>query len=228
MIRDVEATRDDARVVSNHEFEMIAAKGKIVRPSDGKPAKNVVFIQSPGKEEDDADFDYCGSVTSLVSLKQARYVTEDYSDGKAYVIYQHMRTPGLQEYFYKSMQQQDGVFFIDRNGRLFEYVAEYLRDDGLRAELSALELERLYEEADYYALDGLLTDEEILARDTVRRFVDKQFRPHLADCREGRQRFGLPPEPLGIVGVRRTTSATRSRAASMSAAVTVASLTAGG
>ncbi len=97
-------------VVSNHEFEQIAAKGKIVRPSDGKPAKNVVFIQSPGKDEDDTDFDYCGSVTSQVALKQARYVTEDYTDGKAYIIYQHMRTPGLQEYFYKSMQQQDGVF----------------------------------------------------------------------------------------------------------------------
>ena len=97
-------------VVSNHEFEMIAAKGKIVRPSDGKPAKNVVFVQSPGKDADDADFDYAGSVTSQVALKQARYVTEDYDDGKAYVIYQHMRTPGLQEYFYKSMQQEDGVF----------------------------------------------------------------------------------------------------------------------
>jgi quinone-modifying oxidoreductase subunit QmoB len=97
-------------VVSNHEFEQIAAKGKIARPSDGKPAKNVVFIQSPGKDEDDADFDYCGSVTSQVALKQARYVTEDYTDGKAFVIYQHMRTPGLQEYFYKSMQQEDGVF----------------------------------------------------------------------------------------------------------------------
>ncbi|MEE4365427.1 MAG: FAD-dependent oxidoreductase [Desulfotignum sp.] len=97
-------------VVSNHEFEQIAANGKIMRPSDGKPAKNVVFIQSPGKDGDDADFDYCGSVTSQVALKQARYVTEDYDDGKAYVIYQHMRTPGLQEYFYKSMQQEDGVF----------------------------------------------------------------------------------------------------------------------
>jgi quinone-modifying oxidoreductase subunit QmoB len=99
-----------ADVVSNDEFEMIAAKGKIVRPSDGKEAKNVVFIQSPGKDEDDADFEYCGSVTSMVALKQAKYVRNDYSDGKAYVIYQHMRTPGLQEYFYKSMQQDDGVF----------------------------------------------------------------------------------------------------------------------
>jgi len=97
-------------VVTNDEFEMIAAKGKILRPSDGKEAKNVIFIQSAGKDEDDSDFEYTGSVTSMVALKQARYVREDYADGKAYVIYQHMRTPGLQEYFYKAMQQDDGIF----------------------------------------------------------------------------------------------------------------------
>jgi len=96
-------------VVTNWEFEEIAAKGKIIRPSDGKEAKNVVFIQSPDKE-DDKDFNYGGSVTSLVSLKQAKYVREDYDDGKAYIIYQHMRTPGLQENFYKSIQQDVGIF----------------------------------------------------------------------------------------------------------------------
>ncbi len=97
-------------VVTNHEFEQIAAKGKIVRPSDGKEAKSVVFVQSPGKDEDDADFEYCGSVTSQVALKQAKYVRDDYKDGKAYIVYQHMRTPGLQENFYKSLQQDDGIF----------------------------------------------------------------------------------------------------------------------
>ncbi len=97
-------------VITNDEFEKIAAKGKILRPSDGKEAKSVVFIQSPGKDEDDADFPYCGSVTSQVALKQAKYVRNDYTDGKAYIIYQHMRTPGLQENFYKSMQQDNGIF----------------------------------------------------------------------------------------------------------------------
>ena len=97
-------------VITNDEFEQIAANGKIVRPSDGKEAKNVVFIQSPGKDEDDADFEYAGSVTSQVALKQAKYVRDDYQDGKAYIIYQHMRTPGMQEYFYKSIQQDDGIF----------------------------------------------------------------------------------------------------------------------
>lgn len=96
-------------VVTNHKFEEMAAKGKIVT-SDGKEAKSVVFVQSPGKGDDDADFDYCGSVTSLVSLKQAKYVREDYDDGKAYIFYQHMRTPGLLENFYKSIQQDEGIF----------------------------------------------------------------------------------------------------------------------
>lgn len=113
---------DLPNVVTNHEFEKIAARGKIIRPSDGKEAKNVVFIQSPGKDEDDADFEYAGSVTSQVALKHAQYVREDYEDGKAYIIYQHMRTPGLQELYYKSMQQDDGIFMT--KGAVTEVAAQ--------------------------------------------------------------------------------------------------------
>ena len=98
-----------ADVVTNTQFEEMAAAGKIKRPSDGKEAKSVVFIQNPGQGSD-ADFEYCGSVTSMVALKQAKYVREDYQDGKAYIFYQHMRTPGLSENFYKSMQQDPGIF----------------------------------------------------------------------------------------------------------------------
>jgi quinone-modifying oxidoreductase subunit QmoB len=97
-------------VVTNDQFEAIAKAGKIVRPSDGKEAQSVVFVQSPGKGDDDADFDYAGSVTSMVALKQAKYVREDYADGKAYIFYQHMRTPGLSELFYKGLQQDPGIF----------------------------------------------------------------------------------------------------------------------
>jgi quinone-modifying oxidoreductase subunit QmoB len=97
-------------VVTNATFEEMAKSGKLVRPSDGKTAESVVFIQSPG-QDNDTDFEYAGAVTSLVALKQATYVREDYPDtGKAYVFYQHMRTPGLQENFYKSIQQDPGIF----------------------------------------------------------------------------------------------------------------------
>ena len=97
-------------VVTNAQFEEIAKKGKIVRPSDGKEASSVVFIQSPGAGDDDSDFEYAGSVTSLVALKQAKYVREDFPEGKAFLFYQHMRTPGLSENFYKSIQQDPGIF----------------------------------------------------------------------------------------------------------------------
>ena len=89
-------------VVTNAEFEKLAKEGKV-------PAK-VAFIQSPGGKDNDNDFPYCNSVTSMVALKQAQYVCEDNEDGQAYILYQHMRTPGHAELFYKGMQQQDGVF----------------------------------------------------------------------------------------------------------------------
>jgi quinone-modifying oxidoreductase subunit QmoB len=106
---------DNPDVVTNADFEAIAKAGKITRPSDGKEAKSVVFIQSPDKDENDSDFSYAGAVTNMVSLKQAKYVRQDYDDGKAYIFYQHMRTPGLSEYFYKSMQQDPGVFLTKGN-----------------------------------------------------------------------------------------------------------------
>ncbi len=97
-----------ADVISNVQFEEMAASGKIVRPSDGKPVQSVVFIQSPGTE--DSDFPYSSSVTSLVALKHAKYIREENPDSKAYIIYQHMRTSGLYERFYKNVQDDEGIF----------------------------------------------------------------------------------------------------------------------
>ena len=89
-------------VVTNAEFEKLAKEGKV--------PGNVAFIQSPGAAENDNDFPYCNSVTSMVALKQAKYVREDNADGKAFIIYQHMRTPGNTELFYKGIQDDDGIF----------------------------------------------------------------------------------------------------------------------
>ncbi len=97
-------------VMTNAEFETMAGKGAITRPSDGKPVESVAFIQSPGGKDNDEDFPYCNSVTSMVALKQALYVCEDHPEGKAYILYQHMRTPGNAELFYAAAQQEDGVF----------------------------------------------------------------------------------------------------------------------
>ena len=99
-----------ANVVTNVALEEMAAQGKILRPSDGKPATSVAFVQCPGQGSDE-DFPYAAAITSMVALKQAKYVREDGgADAKAYIFYQHMRTLGQNEYFYKSAQQDEGIF----------------------------------------------------------------------------------------------------------------------
>lgn len=96
---------DNDKVVTNAEFEKMAKEGKLAGMN------SVAFVMSPGGEENDQDFPYANSVTSMVALKQAKYVRENNSDAKAYVLYQHMRTPGNMEMFYKGIQEDDGIFF---------------------------------------------------------------------------------------------------------------------
>jgi len=94
-------------VVTNIEFEQIAKSGAITRPSDGKEAKKVAFIQCAGSR-DPNHLPYCSSMCCATSLKQARYVRQK-SDAIAMILYKDMRTPGRLEAFYKEAQNDPGV-----------------------------------------------------------------------------------------------------------------------
>jgi quinone-modifying oxidoreductase subunit QmoB len=96
-------------VITNHQFEAIAKAGKMMRPPTAKPPNRWSSSRARARTVD-KDFAYAGAVTSMVALKQAKYVREDYPDGKAYIFYQHMRTTGFSENFYKEMQQDPGIF----------------------------------------------------------------------------------------------------------------------
>jgi len=97
-------------VVSSDTFEAMAKSGKLVRPSDGQPARSVAFVLCAGSRDPD-HLPYCSSTCCATSLKQAAYVRQaNPREGRAYVFYRDMRTPGHLEYFYKAMQQDEGVF----------------------------------------------------------------------------------------------------------------------
>jgi len=96
-------------VVTADDLEAMARGGKITRPSDGQPAKQVVFIQCAGSR-DAEHLAYCSSVCCARSLKQALYVRELDPEAKAYIIYKDMRTPGHYEDFYRRVQEDPGVF----------------------------------------------------------------------------------------------------------------------
>ncbi|MBA4372658.1 MAG: heterodisulfide reductase subunit A [Thermodesulfovibrio sp.] len=95
-------------VITSVQMEEMAKKGKIIRPSDGKEAKKVAFIQCAGSR-DANHLPYCSSFCCATSLKQAQYVREKNSDAVAMIFYKDIRTPGQSELFYKNMQNNPGV-----------------------------------------------------------------------------------------------------------------------
>ncbi len=133
-------------VVTNLEFEEMAKEGKILRKSDGKEAKSVVFVQCAGSR-DENHLPYCSSVCCLVSLKQAKYVRE-LADGYAFIVYKDMRTPGVWEDFYKEVQQDEGIFLTkgevkeirEENGKMVVEVTNTLlgEDVAIKADLVVL------------------------------------------------------------------------------------------
>ncbi|MCX8030003.1 MAG: FAD-dependent oxidoreductase [Thermodesulfovibrionales bacterium] len=94
-------------VVTNIEFEEIAKKGSIVRPSDGREATKVAFIQCAG-QRDPNHLQYCSAMCCATSLKQAKYVRQN-PNAVAMILYKDLRTPGTLEYYYKEAQNDAGI-----------------------------------------------------------------------------------------------------------------------
>ena len=131
-------------VVTNIEFEEIAKKGngKILRPSDGKEAKKVAFIQCAG-QRDPNHLPYCSSMCCATSLKQARYVRQNNKDAVAMVLYKDIRTPGRLELYYKEAQNDPGVMLTKAevkgvsdagNGNLFVEAENTLLGEKIKLE----------------------------------------------------------------------------------------------
>jgi quinone-modifying oxidoreductase subunit QmoB len=97
-------------VIRNVDLEqMVKEHGRITRPSDGREVRSVAFIQCGGSRDRD-HHSYCSAICCLTSLKQALYLRERVPDGKAYIFYEFLRTPGQYEDFYRRVQEDPGVF----------------------------------------------------------------------------------------------------------------------
>ena len=99
-------------VITNIEFEEMAAKGLILRPSTGRPVQSVLFIQCAGSRDKD-HLPYCSSVCCMASLKQAAYVRKHNPESKVYIVYRDMRTPGQYEHFYRTVQNDPLIFLTN-------------------------------------------------------------------------------------------------------------------
>ncbi len=102
-------------VITNVEFERMAdpkgpTGGKIVRPSDGKEAKNVAFIQCAGSRDRNHLF-HCSRICCMASLKQTHYVTGAYDDAQVTIYYIDIRAIDRFEDFYQEVKAKDNVAF---------------------------------------------------------------------------------------------------------------------
>ncbi len=104
-------------VITSVEFERMLdpfgpTGGKLVRPSDGKEAKDVAFIQCAGSR-DRNHLTHCSRICCMASLKQSTYVSEKFGDaGKASIYYIDIRAFDRLEEFYKKVQADPKVTFI--------------------------------------------------------------------------------------------------------------------
>jgi heterodisulfide reductase subunit A-like polyferredoxin/coenzyme F420-reducing hydrogenase delta subunit len=83
----------------------------VKRKSDGKDVKSVAFILCAGSRDENY-LPYCSTVCCMTSLKEANLFRKNNPDAKVYIIYRDIRTPGEYENYYKSMQNDDGIFMV--------------------------------------------------------------------------------------------------------------------
>jgi len=106
-----------ANVITSVEFERMAdpsgpTGGKLVRPSDGKEAKKVAFIQCAGSRDHNYLM-HCSRICCMASLKQCTYVSDAYgTDADISVYYIDIRAIDRFEDFYQKVKQIEQVKFI--------------------------------------------------------------------------------------------------------------------
>jgi len=114
-------------VITNVMMERLAAadgptKGKLLRPSTKEKVNSVAFVQCAGSR-DENHLEYCSSVCCMASLKHTKYIREQYPDAEIHIHYIDVRSNGLLEDFYNSVQKDEKIYF--HRGK----VAKIFQDD---------------------------------------------------------------------------------------------------
>jgi heterodisulfide reductase subunit A len=114
-------------VVNGLQFERIASasgptSGDILRPSDKKPPKKIVFIQCVGSRDESKGFSYCSKICCMYTAKHAMLYKHKVHDGEAYVFYMDIRAGGkMYEEFVRRAIEEDGVKYIrGRVSKIYE------------------------------------------------------------------------------------------------------------
>jgi heterodisulfide reductase subunit A len=114
-------------VLDGLQFERLCSasgptQGKILRPSDHKEAKDVVFIQCVGSRDPEQHCAYCSKICCMYTAKHAKLYKHHVPDGQAYIFYIDIRSGGKNyEEFVQKATEEDGLIYLrGRVSKLFE------------------------------------------------------------------------------------------------------------
>jgi quinone-modifying oxidoreductase subunit QmoA len=107
---------DHENIITNLQMERLAAPdgptgGKLVTPSSQGPLETVAFVQCAGSRDENY-LKHCSGVCCLASLKQARYVREQYPEAQIYIFYIDLRAPGRLEDFLAESETDEKLKLI--------------------------------------------------------------------------------------------------------------------
>ncbi len=129
--RDTFAYGASPDVVTSLEFERIFSgtgpcRGKLVKPSDGKPIRKIAWIQCVGSRDLQLDADFCSNICCMFSIKEALVAREkaeaDGLDLETTIYYMDMRTFGKSFQRYRDQAEERGVRF--ERARIHSVVAD--------------------------------------------------------------------------------------------------------
>jgi heterodisulfide reductase subunit A len=105
-------------VMDGLEFERLLSasgptNGKIIRPSDRRVPKEVVFVQCGGSRNPEHGLPYCSKICCMYTAKHATLYKHRVPDGQVYVFYIDIRAGGKgYEEFVTRVMEEDGTVYI--------------------------------------------------------------------------------------------------------------------
>lgn len=97
-------------------------RGRILRPSDGKVPKEMVFIQCVASRDPDRYMPYCSRICCMYTAKQATIYKEQVPDGQPYIFYMDIRSDGkgYEEFLQKTIEEKGLLYLRGRVSRVFQ------------------------------------------------------------------------------------------------------------
>jgi heterodisulfide reductase subunit A len=112
-------------VISGLHFERLVnasgpTEGHILRPSDGSEPKSLVIVKCVGSRDPAKGRGYCSRACCMYGAKHAHQYLDKVPDGRCYIFYMDVRTPGKgYDEFYMNTQHDGAVYLRGRVSKIF-------------------------------------------------------------------------------------------------------------